>query len=320
MLSRLVRVVLLSALLLFIYLPYFPLIPRIVPHPVAAASSSFTLYGSILAPAGWSFTDGTETNPGPDLVVAPGASVTLSLFSSDTIQHRFCVDGEATPDFICQTAEPQSANFASPTTPVPFTFTANSTAGTYTYFCSIHGSAMRGRFVVQTIHDVAVTGITTSRNFAYNGVTANPVQVNVTAANLGSSTESFFVSAKGNTTLIGNQSITLVAGKTSVVSFNWPTISLTRGVYVLKANATKVLGETNMANNFFTAASSFIVRFHGDVNGDCRVDIVDLATVGSTFGKVAGQQGYNTNADLNNDGLINIVDLVIVAGNFGQNC
>ncbi|HTD20122.1 MAG TPA: dockerin type I domain-containing protein, partial [Ktedonobacteraceae bacterium] len=117
-----------------------------------------------------------------------------------------------------------------------------------------------------------------------------------------------------------NQSITLVAGTTSIVSFNWPTPSLARGVYILRANATKVLGETNMANNFFTAASSFIVRFHGDVNGDCRVDIVDLATVGSTFGKVAGQPGYNTNADLNNDGLINIVDLVIVAGNFGQNC
>ena len=76
MLSRVVRVALLSALLVFIYFPYFPLIPRLGPHPVVAASSSFTLFGSILAPAGWSFTDGTETNPGPDLVVAPGASVT----------------------------------------------------------------------------------------------------------------------------------------------------------------------------------------------------------------------------------------------------
>ena len=39
----------------------------------------------------------TVTNPGPDMLVTEGASVTLSLFSGDGFAHIFCVDYECTP-------------------------------------------------------------------------------------------------------------------------------------------------------------------------------------------------------------------------------
>jgi len=177
---------------------------------------------------------------------------------------------------------------------------------------------MFGRFIF-TGHDVAVTKVISSRTFAYNGVTSNPLQVNVTATNIGTSTESFFVSAKANQTLIGNQTVTLPATGSKIVTFPWNPSTLPRGNYVLTAQATVVPGETNTANNSITGAT-FTVRLKGDVTGDCKVDISDLATVGSTFGKITGSPGFNPNADLNNDGTINIVDLVIVASVFGTIC
>ena len=84
-------------------------------------------------------------------------------------------------------------------------------------------------------------------------------------------------------------------------------------------NATKVSGEAYFVNNQVTGPT-FLQKIKGDVSGDCKVDIVDLATVGSTFGKTQGTPGFNPNADLNNDATINIVDLVIVASSFGQVC
>ena len=51
-----------------------------------------------------------------------------------------------------------------------------------------------------------------------------------------------------------------------------------------------------------------------DVNGDGVVNILDLVSVASHFGK----QGQNLTADVNRDGIVNILDLVLVAGRFGK--
>jgi hypothetical protein len=58
----------------------------------------------------------------------------------------------------------------------------------------------------------------------------------------------------------------------------------------------------------------------GDVNGDCRVDIFDLAIVGKNYGAIYGQDGYDHNADLNSDGKIDIFDLAIIGKNYGDEC
>lgn len=58
----------------------------------------------------------------------------------------------------------------------------------------------------------------------------------------------------------------------------------------------------------------------GDVNGDCIVNIFDMAAVGIAFGSRTGEPGWNARADMNADGLINIFDLAFVGLSFGNAC
>jgi hypothetical protein len=169
------------------------------------------------------------------------------------------------------------------------------------------------------IHDVAVSSMTVSRNFAYNNISANPIKVNVTASNPGTSTETFTVSAFANSTLVGTQSVTLVAGSGLVVSLNWHPELLKRGSYVLSAQASTVPGETILANNSLTDGL-FTVRFPGDVNDDCTTNIIDLATIAFSFNATPASSKWNPYADLNNDGVINIFDLATSAFYFGRSC
>ncbi len=51
----------------------------------------------------------------------------------------------------------------------------------------------------------------------------------------------------------------------------------------------------------------------GDVNGDSAVDCTDMSIVKASFGKSAGQTGFDLRADMNSDGMVNIIDLSAVS-------
>jgi hypothetical protein len=55
----------------------------------------------------------------------------------------------------------------------------------------------------------------------------------------------------------------------------------------------------------------------GDVNGDDRVDHLDLLRLILAYGKSIGESGYNPSADFNNDRQVGKDDLVILLRNFG---
>ena len=55
----------------------------------------------------------------------------------------------------------------------------------------------------------------------------------------------------------------------------------------------------------------------GDANNDNKVNIVDFSMLATTFGKSAGDAGYDDRADFNGDGKVNIVDFSLLASNFG---
>ncbi len=60
---------------------------------------------------------------------------------------------------------------------------------------------------------------------------------------------------------------------------------------------------------FFVAYAKVV----GDVNGDSKVNIQDLALVASSFSSKSGSAGFNSNADINYDGVIDIRDVALVA-------
>jgi nitrous oxidase accessory protein len=55
-----------------------------------------------------------------------------------------------------------------------------------------------------------------------------------------------------------------------------------------------------------------------DINGDSKVNMIDVAFVASAFGSFPGHPRWNPEADINKDGIINLRDIAIVARNFGM--
>ncbi len=53
-----------------------------------------------------------------------------------------------------------------------------------------------------------------------------------------------------------------------------------------------------------------------DVNGDGKVDIIDVSIAGRAFGKSVGEPGYDSRADLDQNGVIDVRDLATVAASF----
>ena len=56
----------------------------------------------------------------------------------------------------------------------------------------------------------------------------------------------------------------------------------------------------------------------GDVNGDGKVNLIDLRAVANAFGSKLGDAEWIQSADINRDDIINIFDLVAVAINLGK--
>lgn len=66
--------------------------------------------------------------------------------------------------------------------------------------------------------------------------------------------------------------------------------------------------------------NGFCIQLAGDINGDCIINIFDLAAVGLSFGSRYDEIIWNANADSATDGQIDIFDLAYVGVRFGDKC
>ncbi len=114
-----------------------------------AKAVSIPLYGSFAAPAGWGWAATNITEPGPTLTVHQGDVITFHLFAHDApTGHILVID--LNNNQVQDGSDQASPAFSSATSATNFTFTA-STAGTFNYFCGIHGfAAQHGSLVVQS--------------------------------------------------------------------------------------------------------------------------------------------------------------------------
>ena len=55
----------------------------------------------------------------------------------------------------------------------------------------------------------------------------------------------------------------------------------------------------------------------GDINGDGKVDMKDIAIVAKAFGATPSGPRWNPAADVNGDSVVNMLDIAIVASNLG---
>ncbi len=114
------------------------------PGPARANPGVVTmdLYGS--SAGGWGLLSSSESNPGPDISVHQGDTVTITLHATDGFPHLFFVDYDR--DDVPDVDEPASGTFSATTT---ITFTATQ-LGTFDYYCQFHPTTMKGDFVVQS--------------------------------------------------------------------------------------------------------------------------------------------------------------------------
>ncbi len=178
--------------------------------------------------------------------------------------------------------------------------------------------------ILTQIRDVAITNVTTSRSWVYAGM---PVNITVTAENVGQVVESFDVQVFYGSNLFATQPVVdLAAGAEVVYTFTLDTTNLSTCVnYTISAQASIVPFEFNTTNNVFVDGV-LVVRLVGDINGDGRVDMRDIAIAAAAFGSSPGTPRWNPNADITGrtylvpDGVVDMRDVALIAKNFGKGC
>jgi hypothetical protein len=119
----------------------------------------------------------------------------------------------------------------------------------------------------------------------------------------------FFVTLNTDKTLYHPGELVNVTG---TVQFNGSLIS---ELVALQVND---INDSMAFRTVFSWPSSGPPTIDGDINGDGRVNILDVVIVALHFGSHAGEPNYDLTADVNKDGVVNILDMSVVAIHYGQ--
>lgn len=165
---------------------------------------------------------------------------------------------------------------------------------------------------------VAVLSVKPEMNTVYQGWKIN---ITVVVQNQGPIPIGFELDTYYDTNIIGTQSISSLPSFTNAtLVFNWDTTTAPYcHNYTISARVSLAPGQTNSVNSTFVDGK-VKVRILGDVNGDGKVNVLDLISVSIAFQTHPGDKNYNFYADLNRDKNINVLDMILVATHLGLSC
>ena len=167
------------------------------------------------------------------------------------------------------------------------------------------------------VRDVTVTDLSFSNDHPKQGV--DNVTITVVVLNNGTIPETFDVTIAFDSTPIATINVAALApGSSETLTFEWNTSAASVGKHTITASATVVPFDTDPTNNS-ESKQIMIMSSTGpntDINGDGRVDMIDIAEAASAFGSHEDGTRWNPAADVNGDGVINMMDLGLVARDF----
>jgi parallel beta-helix repeat protein len=144
------------------------------------------------------------------------------------------------------------------------------------------------------------------------------LHLDVFVMNYGDYPEVLNLTVYANSTVVGQVSnVTLSAKNSTILDVRWDTSGFAMGNYTISAYLAPVSGETDIKDNNYTDGN-IKITIPGDVNGDGKVNIEDIAYVAKRFGMRPTNPGWDPNADLTDEGKIDITDVATAAKHFGE--
>jgi hypothetical protein len=166
------------------------------------------------------------------------------------------------------------------------------------------------------VRDVAVTGLSFSKDVPKFG---DNITITVNVLNNGTISETFDVQiAFDSTPIVTLNVVSLGAGETKILTYEWNTSDGAVGKHNITASATLVPFDIDPVNNSKTKPIT-IMSTSGpmtDIDGDGKVNMKDIAIVAHAFGTHEGDDRWDPLADVNGDGYTNIFDVALVAKDF----
>jgi thiol-disulfide isomerase/thioredoxin len=143
------------------------------------------------------------------------------------------------------------------------------------------------------------------------------LQINLTIGNSEGSTEVFNMTAYANSATIGTQLLPPAGGNSATVALTWDTTGVAYGNYTITASATPVSDETKTVGDD-AFGGWVLVTIPGDINGDFKVNLLDLVALARAYGSKPDSPNWNPNADIDGIGVVGLADLVTLAQHYGQ--